>query len=223
MPEYISLTANDYFDEFDFIDSSIHINSINEPVSKCTDNVQSFLDNFGFLDDLAPFYKRKYAPSFEYDNDTVPLVDDPTETTAPLSFSDSEASVGNVSSCSDLDFFEDVLRKVGITLDYDKEEMRWYNCTLPLRPKGGLSSSDFDAMEDSFHFQCDDELFGEDWLQCYAARILDAKYENTNVRDVVDGLTHLSALQNADLLEVLLENQKMFDGTWVFTLTAKYI
>jgi hypothetical protein len=68
-------------------------------------------------------------------------------------------------------------------------------------------------MEDSFHIQCDDELFGEDWLQCYATRILDAKYKNTNVRDVVDGLTHLNAQQKADLLEVLLENQKMSDGT----------
>ena len=105
------------------------------------------------------------------------------------------------------------LQKVGITLDYDKEEMHWYDCTLPLRPKGGLSSSDFDAMEDSFHIQCEDELFGKDWLQCYATRILDAKYENTNVRDVVDGLTHLNSQQKADLLEVLLENQKMFDGT----------
>jgi hypothetical protein len=53
-------------------------------------------------------------------------------------------------------------------------------------------------MEDSFHFQCDDELFGEDWLQCCATGILDAKYKNTNVRDVVDGLTHLSAQQKAD-------------------------
>jgi hypothetical protein len=45
-----------------------------------------------------------------------------------------------------------------VTLDYDKEEMLWYDCTLPLRPKGGLSSSDFDAMEDAFHIQYDDEL-----------------------------------------------------------------
>jgi hypothetical protein len=117
-----------------------------------------------------------------------------------------------------------ILQKVGITLNYDKEEMCWYDCTLPLQPKGGLSSSDFDAMEDSFHIQCqcNDELFGEDLLQCYTTCILDAKYE-TNVRDVVDGLTHLNVQQKADLLKVLLENQKMFDGTLrVFTLTAKY-
>jgi hypothetical protein len=68
-------------------------------------------------------------------------------------------------------------------------------------------------MEDSFHFQCEDKLFGEDWLQCYITRILDTKYENTDVRDVVDGLTHLSAQQKADLLEILLENQKMFGST----------
>ncbi len=33
------------------------------------------------------------------------------------------------------------------------------------------------------------------------------------MRDVVDGLTHLSTQQKFDLLEVLLENQKMFDDT----------
>ena len=107
MPAYILLTANDYFDEFEFIENSIHINSINEPVAECTDNVQSFLGNFGFLDDIAPFNKRKYVTSINYDNDTVPLVDEPTETTAPLSFSDSDTSAGNVSICSDLDFLED--------------------------------------------------------------------------------------------------------------------
>ena len=59
------------------------------------------------------------------------------------------------------------LRKTGIVLDYDKEELRWIDCILPLRPTGGLSSADFDAMEDSFFIQVEDELFGEDWLHCY--------------------------------------------------------
>ena len=68
-------------------------------------------------------------------------------------------------------------------------------------------------MEDSFHFECDDELFGEDWLQCYATCTLDTKYENADVRETVDCLTHLSAQQNTDLLKILLENQKMFDST----------
>jgi hypothetical protein len=39
------------------------------------------------------------------------------------------------------------------TMTNDKKEMRWIDCILPLRPKGGLSSEDFDAMEDSFFIQ----------------------------------------------------------------------
>jgi hypothetical protein len=55
-------------------------------------------------------------------------------------------------------------------------------------------------MEDMFHIQVEDELFGEDWLKCFAAKILDAKYEKTDVVEVVKGLTHLYAHQKADLL-----------------------
>jgi hypothetical protein len=42
---------------------------------------------------------------------------------------------------------------------------------------------------------------------------LDAKYDWTDVRDVVDKLSHFNAHQKADLLEILRENEKMFDGT----------
>ena len=81
------------------------------------------------------------------------------------------------------------LRKAGIVLDYDKQEMKWYDCTLPLRPKGALDSAEFDAMEDSFYIQTEDKLFGEDWLECFATRILDAKYKLTDVSEVVDKMT----------------------------------
>ncbi len=49
--------------------------------------------------------------------------------------------------------------------------------------------------------------------ECFATEILDAKYEKTDVAEVVKGLTHLNAHQKADLLRVLQENDKMFDGT----------
>ena len=41
-------------------------------------------------------------------------------------------------------------------------------------------------MEDQYNIQVEDELFGEDWLQCFATEILDAKYEFTKVKDVGD-------------------------------------
>jgi hypothetical protein len=68
-------------------------------------------------------------------------------------------------------------------------------------------------MEDMFHIQVEDEIFGEDWLECIAIEILDAKYEKTDVAEVVKGLTHLNAHQKEDLLQVLQENNNSFNGT----------
>jgi hypothetical protein len=68
-------------------------------------------------------------------------------------------------------------------------------------------------MEDMIHIQVKDEIFGEDWLECFATEILDAKFEKTDIDEVLKGLTHLNAHQKADLLQVLLENNKMFNGT----------
>ena len=91
--------------------------------------------------------------------------------------------------------------------------MEWFDCSMPLHPPGGLDAKEFDAMEDMFFIQTEDELFGEDQLDCYAIEILDAQYEWTDVTDVVNKLTHLSTQQKADLLRVLHDNSKMFDGT----------
>jgi hypothetical protein len=106
-----------------------------------------------------------------------------------------------------------ILSKTGIKLNYSEGNMEWFDCSIPLRPPGGLDSKEFDAMEDMFHIQVKDEIFSEDWLECFATEILDAKYEKTGVAEVVTGLTHLNAHQKADLLRVLPENNKMFDGT----------
>ncbi len=105
------------------------------------------------------------------------------------------------------------LSKTGIKLNYSEGNMEWFDCSIPLCPPGGLDLKDFDAMEDMFHIQVEDQIFSEDWLECFATEILDAKHEKTDVAEVVKGLTHLSAHQKADLLRVLQENDKMFDGT----------
>eukprot|EP00956_Cyclotella_meneghiniana_P007437 scaffold10122_cov36-Cyclotella_meneghiniana.AAC.3 len=105
------------------------------------------------------------------------------------------------------------LSKTGIKLDFETHEMKWFDIVLPLRPKGGLEAADFDAMADAFHIQVEEELFGEDWLQCFATAILDAKYEFISVNQVIDNLPHLNMHQKADLLQVLKDNQSMFDGT----------
>ena len=105
------------------------------------------------------------------------------------------------------------LSKAGIKLNYDSGNMEWYDSTLPMRPSCGLTSSDFDAMEDQYFIQLEDEILGEDWLQCYATEILDAKYEWTDVADVVKKLHHLAQNQKDDLLAVLKKHATMFEGT----------
>jgi hypothetical protein len=92
------------------------------------------------------------------------------------------------------------LTKTGIKLNYSEGNMERFDCSIPLCPPGDLDSKEFDAMEDVFHIQVEDKIFGEDWLECFATEILDAKYEKTDVAEVVKGLTHLNAHQKADLL-----------------------
>eukprot|EP00957_Ditylum_brightwellii_P052543 3984280-Ditylum_brightwellii.AAC.1 len=62
-------------------------------------------------------------------------------------------------------------------------------------------------MEESYFIQLEDELFVKDWLHSYAAKTLDAKYEFTDVIDVVNRQGHLSQSQKDDLLPVLQKHQ----------------
>ena len=54
-----------------------------------------------------------------------------------------------------------------------------------------------------------------DWYDptCYASEILDAKYEQVLVDEVIDQLDHLNAQQKTDLRQVRNEHTKLFDGT----------
>ncbi len=92
------------------------------------------------------------------------------------------------------------LSKTGIKLNYSEGNMEWFDCSILLCPPGGLDLNKFNAMEDMFHIQVKNELFGEDWLKCFSTENLDAKYEWTDVVKVVKGLTHLNAHQKADWL-----------------------
>ncbi len=92
------------------------------------------------------------------------------------------------------------LSNTGIKLKYSEGNMEWFVYSIPLHPPGGLDLNEFDAMEDMFHIQVEDKIFSEDWLECFATEILDAKYEKTDAVEDVKGLTHLNAHQKADLL-----------------------
>ena len=48
-----------------------------------------------------------------------------------------------------------------------------------------------DAMRVKYFIQLEDKILGKDWLKSFATKILDAKYEFTEVADVVKDLAHL--------------------------------
>jgi hypothetical protein len=70
-------------------------------------------------------------------------------------------------------------------LTFSEGNIEWFDCSILSHPPGVLDLNNFDAMEDMFHIQVKDELFGEDWIKCFASKILDAKYERTDVVEVV--------------------------------------
>jgi hypothetical protein len=43
------------------------------------------------------------------------------------------------------------LSKTRIKMNYSEGNMEWFDCSIPLRPPGGLDLKEFDAMEDMFH------------------------------------------------------------------------
>jgi hypothetical protein len=67
------------------------------------------------------------------------------------------------------------LSKTRIKLNYSEGNIERFDCLIQLCPPGGLDSNEYNAMEDMFHIQVKDKLFSEDWLECFATEILDAK------------------------------------------------
>ena len=61
---------------------------------------------------------------------------------------------------------------------YDKSEMTWLDLSLPMRIASMLRTNKYDAMVGTYVDQAEDEYFGEDWMNHFAAsQILDAKHE----------------------------------------------
>eukprot|EP00957_Ditylum_brightwellii_P211217 15365905-Ditylum_brightwellii.AAC.2 len=68
-------------------------------------------------------------------------------------------------------------------------------------------------MEKSYFIQLKDELFGKDWFHSYTTETLNAKYDFTDVIDVVNRQNHLTQSQKDALLTLLHKHQHIFDGT----------
>jgi len=109
----------------------------------------------------------------------------------------------------------DFLTKTGIDVKYSTGTIEWFENELPLRNPQALKDKDYVAMAEIIAIQQEAEFFGIEWYDpaSYAIEILDAKYEQVLVQDVVSQLTHLNDQQKNDIGLVLNEFTKLFDGT----------
>ena len=99
-------------------------------------------------------------------------------------------------------------------IDYRTGNMDWYGNTIKMREPWDLNNQEFLHMADSFFLQQEDDLFGEDWLDSYAAeRILDAKYEKLDIDNLMEKQAHLDKEQKEQLKSLFLKYSKVFDGT----------
>ncbi len=55
-----------------------------------------------------------------------------------------------------------LLSKTGFKWNYSEGNIEWFDYSIPLCPPEGLDSNKFDNMEDMFHIQVKNKLFGED-------------------------------------------------------------
>jgi len=79
----------------------------------------------------------------------------------------------------------DFLSKVGINIIYETGFIEWYECILPLRDPFSLDTKYFNDIEDIMVVQTENELLGDNCLDSFATEMLDAKYNNTYVKDIV--------------------------------------
>ena len=90
----------------------------------------------------------------------------------------------------------DFLTKAGIDIKYSNRTVSWFENTLPMREPWKLNNKEYVVMAESIHISQEDDMFGEDWLDSYAAiSILEAKYEKVDIADVAKQQTHLTITQ----------------------------
>jgi hypothetical protein len=109
----------------------------------------------------------------------------------------------------------DFLTEAGIDVKYSIGTIEWFKNELPLCKPHDLNNKDFKAMTEIIGIQQEVYFFGMDWYDptCFAIKILDAKYEKVQIKDVVNLPEYLSTQQKADLKQVLSEFITLFDGT----------
>ena len=95
----------------------------------------------------------------------------------------------------------DFLQKAGIDIKYSTGRLEWFGKTIPLReaPRVETYEEYFKNFIDDYLSHMEDEKFGGDMYDEYAAYILDAKYEKLDVYGLAKEQSYLTEIQQEDL------------------------
>ena len=99
----------------------------------------------------------------------------------------------------------DFINRVGIDILGSNGTVEWLGNSIPIRspPTITQAEEDFNALFESYLIAMENDHFGFEPLDNYASKILDAKYDKVDVRDVVQEQAHLTATQRNDLERLL--------------------
>ena len=128
------------------------------------------------------------------------------------------------SKCSyDVLLGADMLKKLGMKLDYENGFTEWLGNTVPMRNPFTTTTDDYNHMLDPYFLQEEEELLEYyDYMDAYissgcdvsyASEILDAKYDQVDIEDVIREQNHLNDEQKQGLRELLNGYTKLFDGS----------
>ena len=106
-------------------------------------------------------------------------------------------------SAYDLIFGRNLLRELGIILNFNKNTVECNNIDIPMKPRNCTSETHF-AIQESENVQN---------ATARIKKILDAKYEKADLKQVVKELKHLCKPERKSLLKLLQKYESMFDGT----------
>ncbi len=94
---------------------------------------------------------------------------------------------------------------------------------IPLKnPEDFFSKNMFIDLNNELCFNKEDDVFNQEILNNYAARILDAKYEQVETNRVAANQKHLNVNQRHKLQHLLAKNKKLFEDLLVCTPTKKF-
>ena len=99
-------------------------------------------------------------------------------------------------------FWRDLLRELGISLDFENNVVSWQHVDIPMKPKNCTVKGHF-AIEESANVQKATLRIKE---------ILDAKYKKANLKEIVKSLNYLAKREQKLMLQVLKNMRTCLTG-----------